>query len=215
VADAVYAQEREARKVRKENAFIGFGLGVAGYWPDTETLSTAFTAVENFYRDQGWAISGHAGFNPTPLITYSLRIQLGSPIGIVVDAASSIADDKVDALSGTLLVELVRDRGRSVRPYIGAGVTGLSFEFTREYKAQISPDEGSGYQTLDRITATGSEIGANFVGGIQFEALHARFIFQAAYWWIPELSDDFGTGTTTTMNLSSFLIGIQLMLTWP
>jgi hypothetical protein len=214
VADAVHAQEREGREVRKRNAFIGFGVGITGYWPDISSLGVAFTRAEDFYRDQGWYIPAHHDFNPTPLITYSIRFQFASPIGLVVDAAQSIREeDQVDAISATLLVELVRDRSRRLRPYIGAGVTDVSFEFTHKYLTRIT--DGERYLTLDNITATGRSTGANFIGGLQIESLNARLILQAAYWLMPELSGDFGTGITTTVNLSSFLLSAQLMLTFP
>ena len=216
VAVAVQAQQRKPRKVRKENSFLGIGIGLAGYWPDTSNLSTAFTEVENSYRDRCWTIPGHTDFSTTPLITYSLRIQTGSSVGFVLEAAQSLSEDKLDALSGTLLVELVRDRSRIARPYVGAGVTQVSFEFKRKYGVQIGPDDGSGgFPVLESIVATGSNLGANFVGGIQFVALHARFVVQAAYWWIPEFSNVAGAGTMTTMNMSSFLLSAQLMFTLP
>ena len=215
VATAVHAQELAPEKRRKTNAFIGFGVGITGYWPDTASLNAAFTAIEDFYRDQGWLIPGHAALDASPLITYSLRLQLASPIGLVLDAARRTGDDELDALSATLLVDFGRIRDTRVRPYIGAGVTDVSFEFTRKYEAPISPNEGSGFSTLDHITATGGETGANFVGGLQFEFLHARLIFQGAYWWIPEISNDFGTGVETTVNLSSFQLGAHFMLTLP
>jgi hypothetical protein len=216
-AAAVHAQDREPDKVRKKNAFIGFGLGIAGYWPDTGNLSAAFTRIEEFYRDQGYYIPFHMGFNPSPLVTYSLRLQFASPIGLVVEAAQGTRDgQEVDAISATLLVELVRDRGRKVRPYLGAGVTDVSFELTHIYKAQISGTIGDPtYSTLDHITANGRSTGANFIGGLQVEFLRGRFIFQGAYWLMPELSDDFGTGVTTTVNLSSVVLSAQLMLTLP
>jgi hypothetical protein len=198
---------------------FGFGVSVSSYSPDLSPLNSAFTDAEDQYRNQGYFIIPYSPhIEVARLVMFSLRFRPSSPIGVLLEAGTSLDHEKLDfnAVSASVLYFPPMAWG-SVEPYLGAGIGHYRLFATRTYGEgnQIGPSSGGSYPYLDRIEAEGGGIGSTLTAGLDLKTPSSPFGLGAFVSYLAMLSSVRGVmpdGRNVELDLNTFMVGGRLLV---
>jgi hypothetical protein len=188
---------------------VGIGIGVSTYSPDLKGIENAFTAIEEYYRNQGHPVgASNRNLSTGPIFTASLDARFSSVVTALLEAGLSAGAVEVRSFSASCIYTLASDPAGSLRPYVGAGISRYRFRLERRYGGYISQ-----YTTLDAIVIEGGKTGANMRVGIEYlPNISAHLHLFATYLLFPTLDATTSYGGKATAKLSSFQIGTRIVL---
>jgi hypothetical protein len=196
---------------------LGFGIGLSTYSPDFSGLSSAFTAIEDKYRKQGYTIQHHdSNFDVSPLL-WNIKIRFSYAFALLLETGKSLRNDvEFKAVSASLLYHFQPFEKAWFRPYVGAGISSYHFSVERKYGPpdRISPVDSIGsYRYLDVITSEGGNIGLMVMGGIELATLgEFGLSIYGNYSLIPAIETTTTGSEKATVKFSGFVAGVRITI---
>jgi hypothetical protein len=215
------AQETgDAQPDRPSVRRLGVGISVSRFSPDFSGLGRAYTDAEDQYRSQGYSITPYApAFEVAQLVTLSLQFRPSIPIGVLLEAGTSLDSRNVDFKAVSVSVLYFPPVGwRAVEPYVGAGIGQYRFSAARDYGEgnRISPDDGTGvYTYLDRIESNGGGVGSPLTIGLDLHSPSSATTlsgFVSYLVMLRSVEGEIPNGRGTKLNLNSLMVGARLMV---
>ncbi|MBI4429599.1 MAG: hypothetical protein HY562_10820 [Ignavibacteriales bacterium] len=196
----------------EESTMFAFGVSASWFSPDFSGLKPAYQAIEDFYRQQGFAVSHHEpNVDLSFMYSYTLRLRL-APYTVVIEAGRNFKNEPTfKSLSVTGLYHLDGYEDTPLRPFIGLGVGRYYFKVVQPYRNLIGPPES--YRYLDDITSEGTPVGYSLLAGVgSAKSSQSSIEFWTQYVFMQELQATSRNNETAKLNLSSFIIGIQVVV---
>jgi len=191
---------------------FGAGAGIAWFSPDFGGLTAAYTALEDFYRNQGYNVPRHAAkVDLGHLYWYSLEVAISPEYSAVVEAARTSGD--VPVFKMISLLGLYRPQKSERFPswwYLGLGITRQYFKVVERYGNLISPPQN--YKYLDDIISEGAGMGYILEAGIDIRLKSVASIKASLrYLFAQDITAATRDGQTARVNLSTPMAGAQVM----
>jgi len=209
-ADSGNAGEQETK--------MGFGAGITWYSLDLSGINKAFTAIEDKYRTQGYAIEHpNEDVDIPALISLSLQFRLHDNFGLLLETKNSNGHLNNFYESSVSVLYTYRLQGATgLRTFAGAGIGWYYFDIVRKYgpNNRISPISQYGTFTyLDKVTSRGSGWRFPFLGGIEFMFDPSVGIScYAGYSFAPPLDAIMADGQKTSVRSGITMFGARISI---
>jgi hypothetical protein len=213
--------ELNKTKTRINRTFYKFGFGVSSYSPDISGVNSAFTIIEDFYRDKGYPISNHSlDYSFNVLLLYRVSLLLSERFNIALNAAKAVrTDNKFYYIGASGIYYCILNDIKWLKPFADLELSYNYFRMRKFYGDRISPVSNSGsYDFLDYIEASGSGFGLSLKTGITLESNeNISFDIFIKYHYIPKMEADIKSGYRSVNAVSkpdSFIFGVMLCVAY-
>lgn len=194
-----------------------FGFGFCINSLNLRTLGDAFRKIEDYYRAQGYYISDISkDIQSNSAFYFSIDLQIFPNYVFLIDGMKSVVPEKLDYQSSSvsLLYDFDIFPESSFNTYFGLGLGTYYFFVKRNYGARISPISPSGsYEVLDYIGSSGARIGFSIISLLNYDLPLPDYISVVIkYSYVPSMETTILDTYITSVNLSSFNIGVRLTI---
>ena len=221
--DIVFSDSVELNKVKMKinRSFYKFGFGVSTYSPDMSGLNSAFTLIENFYRDQGYYILQHSTeFDFGVLLLYRINLIISEKFSLGFNAVQSTeGNNKLYSVAASGIYYYPLSNINWLTPFADFEISYNYCKARVNYNNRISPISNTGsYDFLDHIEASGSSTGFGLKVGASIDR-GDNFSFDVfiKYNYIPKMKTVVTTGLLSAdaeSKLSSIVFGTMINLTY-
>jgi hypothetical protein len=191
----IFDTAETSKIIKKVNEkLFGWGFGISSYSADLSGLNSAFTLIENLYRDKGYIIREHSpDFDFGTILWYRIKLGISKQFDLAIDAAKSTSDvNNFYSISANGIWYYLIDNMEWLKSFAEAGVSINYFKSRLKYGDRISEVRNNGtYDFLDYIDASGSKTGFSIKAGCELfmDNLFSINMFMK-YLYIPKMATE-------------------------